>query len=122
MKKSEMYDKLTVAINGLLSRLPYLGKYASRLYLWKPQMFNFMCVGASGTVLSYVLYEGILRRLLVAYPGGTFLGMVITTIIVFLWNFTWNKRWSLKPSSQILNMPKDQLAELRSKIDKILEA
>jgi hypothetical protein len=54
--------------------------------------------------------------------GGTFLGMVIVTVLVFLWNFFWNKRWSLKPSSQVMGMKRSELLELKGKIEGLLSS
>jgi hypothetical protein len=113
-------DPLTEQFSQLLSQIPKVGDKLARLYLWKPMMFNFMLVGASGTVLSWILYEGIFRPVLGSIFGGTFLGMVITTLIVFLWNYTWNKRWSLRPDAQIVRMKKDELETLKRKIEKLL--
>lgn len=114
------FDPLTQKIADLLERIPRAGKYFARLYLWKPMMFNYMLVGASGTVLSWFLYEGVFRALLVGLPFGTFLAMVIVTIIVYFWNFTWNKRWSLKVDSQIMSMKKKDLLEMKQKISERL--
>lgn len=83
-------------------------------------MFNFMLVGASGTLLSYLLYEGIFRPALSPLFGGAFMGMVITTILVFLWNFTWNKRWSLNFRAQILKMDVKELRATRDLINEQL--
>lgn len=83
-------------------------------------MFNFMLVGASGTVISWLLYEGIFRILFFPLPGGTFLGMVITTCLVFLWNYTWNRKWSLNSDAQIMKMKKHELQNLKSKVQKLL--
>jgi len=114
-------DPLTEQIGKLLIQIPKVGDKLARLYLWKPMMFNFMLVGASGTVLSWILYEGIFRPVLSSLWGGTFIGMVITTLIVFTWNYTWNKRWSLKPDAQIMKMKKHELETLKTKIQKLLD-
>lgn len=114
------HDKTTRKIGSLLERIPKIGKYLAGIYFRKPMMFNFMLVGASGTILSYLLYEGIFRRLLIEIWGGAFLGMVITTILVFLWNFTWNRKWSLNSGAQILQMKKSELLELDSRIQILL--
>lgn len=119
MKKMK-YDPITEGIKSLLEKIPRAGKYLAKLYLWKPMMFNYMLVGASGTVLSWLLYEGVFRVLLFELPFGTFLAMVIVTIIVYFWNFTWNKKWSLKVDSQIQGMNRIQLQELRRKINQRL--
>ena len=81
-----------------------------------------MIVGASGMIISFLLYEGILRRLLVAFWGGTFLGMLITTFLVFIWNYFWNKHWSLSIKSQLLSMDKTELQLLREKTDILLKS
>lgn len=114
-------DPLTEQIGKLLIQIPQVGDKLSRLYLSKAMMFNFMLVGASGTVLSWIIYEGIFRPFLSSIWGGTFIGMVITTLIVFLWNYTWNKRWSLKPDAQIMKMKKHELETLKAKIEKLLD-
>jgi len=121
-KKTIQYDRVTEWISGLLGKIPRAGKHLQALYLWKPLMFNYMLVGASGTVLSWVLYEGVFRIILVSLWGGTFLGMVITTVLVYLWNFTWNKHWSLKPSAQVMKMNRTDLMELRERIDGLLKS
>ena len=108
------YDRVTEKIQELLGKIPYVGKDMARLYLWKPTMFNYMLVGASGTFLSWLLYEGFFRPLLAPMFAGTFIGMVIVTVLVYLWNFTWNKRWSLSLKSQIMNMNRKELEEARN--------
>jgi hypothetical protein len=124
-RKTSIYsitsDPLTEKIGNLLLKTPKVGDKLARLYLWKPMMFNFMLVGASGTILSWILYEGIFRPFLSSLFGGTFIGMVITTLIVFLWNYTWNKRWSLKTDAQIMKMKKHELETLKAKIQKLLD-
>ena len=119
-KKEIQHDRLTELISRLLGSAPRVGKYLVNVYLWKPGMFNYMLVGASGTVLSYLLYEGLFRVLLSPMWGGTFLGMVIVTVLVFLWNFFWNKKWSLKPSAQIMGMNRSNLLELKDQIEILL--
>lgn len=114
------FDPITKQISQLLLGIPRVGEKLAGLYLWKPMMFNFMLVGASGTVLSWLLYEGFFRVLLLSLPFGTFIGMVITTCLVFLWNYTWNKRWSLNSDAQILKMKKHELQTLRTKVDELL--
>ena len=116
------YDSVTEKIHALLGKIPRVGSLLARLYYWRPMMWNFMLVGASGTLLSYGLYEGIFRPALSPLFGGAFLGMVITTILVFLWNFTWNKRWSLNIDAQLLGMKREKLRELRDKMDLLLES
>jgi len=120
-QKTKMeYDPLTEQIKRLLLRIPTLGKRFAQMYLWKPMMFNFMLVGATGTFLNWILYELIFRNILVIFWGGTFIAMVLTTFLVFVWNFTWNKRWSLKPDAQIMKMKRDELQQLKSKIERLL--
>ena len=118
-KKSQLpgYDPLTENISNLLERIPV----AKRLYMWKPMLFNFMIVGASGMILSWIIYEGFLRSILVNFLGGTFFGMLITTFLVFLWNYTWNKNWSLGIHSQIMHMKKYELQELHERIKVLLK-
>lgn len=89
--------------------------------MWKPMLFNFMIVGASGMVLSWIIYEGFLRSLLVNFIGGTFFGMSLTTFLVFLWNYTWNKRWSLGIHSQLLHMKKHELLEISERLKVLLK-
>lgn len=115
------YDPVSDQISQLLMKIPGVGSYLSRIYLWRFCTFNFMIVGASGMVLSYFLYEGFFRTFLSSYPGGMFMGMMITTLLVFFWNFIWNKRWSLGINSQILTMKKDELQELGIKVDQLLK-
>lgn len=119
--KEVPYDRVTVFIAGLLLSFPKIGKHLSNIYLWKPLMFNYMFVGASGTVLSWVLYEGIFRSFVAGFWGGTFLGMVATTILVFLWNYTWNRHWSLNPKAQVIRMKRVDLLELKALIDDLLD-
>jgi hypothetical protein len=114
------YDPLTEQIAGLLRRIPRLGAPIAGIYLWKPMMFNYMLVGATGTVLNWFLYEIIVRPLVYWFWGGTFLGVTLVTICVFLWNFTWNKRWSLKTDAQMMAMTKQQLLNLKEKAEVLL--
>lgn len=115
-------DSATEFISSNLGKIPYVGKKLQELYLWKPTMFNYMLVGASGSVLSYLLYEGLFRVLLLPYPGGRYLGMVITTVIVYFWNYSWNRRWSLKPTAQIQGMKRNELLELNDQIEVLLKS
>lgn len=110
-KPSELsrYDKTTQQIWSALMRAHL--KPLARLYLWQPSLFNFMIVGASGTILSWILYEIIFRPLLLNVLAGTFFGMVITTFLVFLWNYFWNKQWSLSFRSHIQKMNNQKLKE-----------
>lgn len=64
-------------------------------------------------VLSYLLYEGLFRTFMSPFPGGLFLGMLITTLIVFSWNYLWNKSWSLGVRSQLLMMKRTELEEIQ---------
>lgn len=114
------YDPVSDRISQLLNKIPAVGSYLSRIYLWRFCTFNFMIVGASGMLLSYLLYEGFFRTVMISFPGGLFLGMMITTILVFCWNFIWNKKWSLGINSQILTMKKAELQELQEKVDALL--
>lgn len=72
-------------------------------------------------ILSFLLYEGFLRIVLSPFPGGTFLGMLVTTLIVFLWNYIWNKSWSLGVGSQLLMMKKDELMNLKENLELLLD-
>lgn len=122
--KKEMcptYDPLSDRISQILLRFPGIGKYISQVYLWRFCTFNFMIVGASGMLLSYFLYEGFFRIFMSPYPFGLFSGMLITTVIVFFWNYFWNKKWSLGISSQILIMRKDELQKLHEKVGILLK-
>ena len=71
-------------------------------------------------LLSYFLYEGFFRTFMAVYPGGMFMGMMITTLLVFFWNFIWNKKWSLGINSQILTMKRDELQILQERVDVLL--
>lgn len=114
------YDPLTEQIGGILNRIPRMGKHAARFYFWKPMLFNYMLVGATGTFLNWFIYEMMIRPLVYCFWGGTFLGVTITTILVFFWNFTWNKRWSLKTDSQVMAMDYFQLRRLQEKIQLLI--
>lgn len=114
------FDPLTEQIKQLLLRIPKLGKSLAAMYLWKPMLFNFMIVGASGTVLNWILYEFVFRNILLFLWGGTFIAMVITTLLVFFWNYSLNKRWSLKSDAQIMKMKKHELIQLKDKIERLL--
>ena len=118
-KKSKLpgYDPLTEKISNLLERIPF----TKSLYMWKPMLFNFMIVGASGMILSWIIYEGFLRSLMVNLWGGTFFGMALTTFLVFLWNYFWNKNWSLGAHSQIMHMKKAELQELHERVKVLLK-
>jgi hypothetical protein len=113
-------DRLTEQIVLLLKKIPSIGNQAASFYLWKPMLFNDMLVGATGTVLSWVIYEHIFRPMFLPMFGGTFIGMVLTTIIIYVWNYNLSKNWSLKSDAQVLSMRKPQLLEMREKIDQII--
>lgn len=72
-------------------------------------------------LLSFLIYEGFLRILLAPLPLGTFLGMLITTLLVFAWNYFWNKKWSLGVRSQLLMMKKNELFDLREFLEVLLD-
>jgi hypothetical protein len=114
------YDPLTEQIGKMLIRIPRLGEQFAKFYLWKYMLFNYMIVGATGTVLNWFLYEIIVRPLVYWFWGGTFLGITLVTICVFYWNFTWNKRWSLKTEAQVMTMNRDHLLNLQEKITWLL--
>jgi magnesium-transporting ATPase (P-type) len=119
-----VYDPLTEQIRHLLIRIPKVGNQASRLYLWRAMMFNFMLVGSTGLIVSWFLYELVIRVVFVdmwQLWGGSFLGMTVTTTLVFLWNYELNKRWSLNTTAQIMRMKKEELKTLRETIDRLLE-
>ena len=115
------YDPVSDKISQLLAKIPALGSFLSRIYLWRFCTFNFMIVGASGMLLSYFLYEGFFRIFMISFPGGLFMGMVITTALVFVWNYFWNKKWSLGINSQILTMKKNELQDLQLRVDLLLK-
>lgn len=120
MKKNSKlpgYDPFTEKICNLLKGVPF----AKSLYMWNPMLFNFMIVGASGMILSWIIYEGFLRSLMINLLGGTFLGMAVTTFIVFLWNYTLNKNWSLGIYSQILHLKKLELQGLNERVKVLLK-
>lgn len=124
MRKKEIcptYDPVSDGIAKNLLRVPIIGSYISRIYLWRFCTFNFMIVGASGMLLSYFLYEGFFRNFMSVYPGGLFMGMMITTFLVFFWNYIWNKKWSLGINSQILTMNKPELQDLHERVRVLLK-
>lgn len=121
-RKYPKYDPVTRKISSLAYRIPRLGPSVSKFYLWRFTMINFMIVGASGLILSFLLYEGLFRILLVPFWGGTFIGMFITTILVFFWNYLWNRHWSLSIDSQLLAMKKGELKVLQGKIQALLNS
>lgn len=124
MKKKKVcptYDAVSDGIAKNLMRVPKIGAFLSRIYLWRFCTFNFMIVGASGMLLSYFLYEGFFRTFMRSFPGGMFIGMMITTILVFFWNYIWNKHWSLGINSQILTMKRGDLEELHYRIQALLK-
>ena len=114
------YDPSTDKINSYLLKVPGAGKLLSRLYLWRFCTFNFMIVGAIGMIIQFVLYEGIFRLMLKGFWGGTFLGMLITVFVVFMWNYVLNRHWSLGINSQIITMNKGDLLELQEKVKALL--
>lgn len=113
------YDGLTEYINQLLEKIPHAGKYLSRLYLWKHMLFNFMLIGASGTLLSFFLYEVVLRPRFLFF-GGSFLAFILVTLIVFCWNYFWNHLFSLSMEAQVASMKKQELLELQRKVKEAL--
>ena len=120
-RKQITHDPKTDAINGALLKVPGIGCYLSRIYLWRFCTFNFMLVGATGFFLSWILYEGFFRIMLSGFPFGTLFGMLITTILVFLWNYFWNKTWSLGINSQILIMKQSELQDLEYRVSQLLK-
>lgn len=115
VKQLLKYDELTEQVKGLLERIPRAGKLLSRLYLWKHMLFNFMLIGATGTVLSWFLYEFLFRPNFVFF-GGSFLAFISVTALVFLWNYFWNWRFSLSMEAQVASMKKRELLELQEKV------
>ena len=115
-------DKVTQKISELLEKIPYCGASLAKLYNWNFMMFNTMIVGATGTLLSYGLYEGMFRPALSVFFGGAFLAMVITTIVVFVWNFEFNKAWGLNFRAQIQKLKENELKEARYLIEERLGA
>lgn len=113
------YDGLTEYIKKLLERIPRAGKYLIRLYLWKYMMFNFMLIGASGTLLSFFLYEVVLRPRFVFW-GGSFFAFILVTLIVFGWNYFWNHMFSLSMEAQVASMNKQELLALKRKVEEAL--
>lgn len=109
------YDELTEQLRGLLERIPRAGKLLSRIYMWKHMMFNFMLIGATGTVLSWFLYEFAFRPSF-NFFGGSFLAFICVTFIVFIWNYFWNWRFSLSINAQVASMKKDELLGLQEKV------
>ena len=116
------FDPVTRGINDLLNRIPKVGATISRIYLWRYMMINVMIVGATGMILSFLLYEGIFRSLLIGIWGGTFLGMIITTLLVFFWNYFWNRHWSLSIDAQLYSMTKGELTVLQAQIKGLLKS
>ena len=118
MKKRKIkYDGMTEKLLEIFGKLPpRIGGVISAIYLWKPMMFNFMMVGASGLCLSWFLYEQMFRNLMIGIWGGTFMAMAITTLLVFFWNYFWNWRFSLSMEAQVANMSKQDLLELQEKV------
>lgn len=120
----QFHDSLTAQIAQLLVKIPRVGSQFVKLYLWRNMMFNFMLVGATGMILSWLLYECVFRILFVDMWQlwlGSFWGMMLTTTLVFLWNYSLNKKWSLNTTAQITGMKKPELEELRETIDDLLE-
>lgn len=127
---SVQYDTLTRKINELIIslfsffRIPIVGSWISRIYLWRYMMFNVMLVGASGMILNFLLYEGIIRRIFVNFFGGIFLffGMILSTLIIFFWNYFWNMKWSLNVNAQIYSMSMGDLLAFQEKIKRVLDS
>lgn len=71
-------------------------------------------------VLNFLLYEGIFRRILGFLWGGTFMAFVITTLLVFFWNYLWTKNWIFSIKSQLLSMNRKELELLRDRIEILL--
>lgn len=128
------HDALTTGINDLLNRIPKVGSLISRVYLWRYSVFNSMIVGATGMIINFALYEGIIRNLVfliwassflgLIFPVhiGLFFGMVFGTVIIFFWNYYWQKRWSLSINTQLYSMKKRELLNLHRKIQKVLSS
>lgn len=109
------YDKATQTIYKILR---YVG--LANVYMMAPMVLNYMVVGATGTVLNWAIYEHIFRPVFVVFgQPGTFVGIVITTVLVFLWNYYFNKRWSLSTRSQVLKMSHEKRQELKKLIDEL---
>lgn len=97
-----------------------MGEQLAGFYLWKHMLWNFMLIGASGTILNYALYEWVFRALFLYLWGGTFIAWIMATFLVAFWNYYLNKRWSLKPDAQILKMKKAELLDLKAKVEGLL--
>jgi len=113
MFKDGSFDRATQIIAVIIS---YVSFPLAKFYLWRSQMFNFMLVGASGCILGWLLFN-IFRPFLVF----EFLAWVVTTLCVFMWNYTWNKVWSLNAFAQLNFMKKARLQEMQERIGEILE-
>jgi len=115
--KVRQYDRATQAIWRVLRHIGIGGKSLANVYMMAPMLLNYCLVGASGTVLNWAIYEHIFRPVFVVFGQiGTFIGIAITTLLVFLWNFFWNRRWSLSPRSQVLKMSHEKRQELKNLI------
>jgi hypothetical protein len=124
-KALERYDGATKAVWKTLMafRIPFLANW----YAKAPMLFNYMIVGASGTILSWVLYEGIFRPLAVLTMApilgmglSTLIGVTVNTLCIFMWNFIWNRKWSLNYKNQILKMTTKELYSARDFISEII--
>jgi len=120
--KNPHFDPVTRGINELINRIPKVGSYLSQVYLWRYTMINTMIVGATGTIIYFLLYEGIFRNMMFIIWGGAFLGMLITTFIIFFWNYFWNRHWSLSINAQLYSMSKGELMDLRLTALKVLKS
>jgi len=114
----EKYDRVTRVIGKALktAHIPWIASAYAR----SPLVFNYMLVGASGTVLNWLIYEHAVRPVFVIFGQiGTFTGIVVTTVLVFLWNYFWNKRWSLNAKSQILKMSDKERQDTKRLLDEL---
>lgn len=113
MMNAGSYDKATRLVAIIIS---YVSFPLAKFYLWRSQMFNFMLVGASGCILGWLLFN--IFRLILVFE---FLAWVVTTLCVFMWNYTWNKVWSLNAFAQLNSMKIAKLEEMQERIAEILE-
>lgn len=83
------YDRVTVLIAKII--LEFAGLGLAKMYVKSCRLFNFMLVGATGTIFGWFLFN--LYRALLPWE---FVAYIFTVLTTFVWNYIWNERWTFR--------------------------
>lgn len=89
LTSQKKYDRLTLIIAQTIHS--FLGFTLARFYLLRHRMFNFMLVGGTGTIVSWLLFN--MFRMIIPIE---FVAYVTTVLCTFLWNYVLNESWTFK--------------------------